>query len=73
MVVPSPEFWYQDGNVVIKVENYYFKLFKSRLEQHCLRLKAIFREQGPKRLYMAPPELSADDFTAFMRYLDLPA
>ncbi|KAI1784066.1 hypothetical protein LXA43DRAFT_248326 [Ganoderma leucocontextum] len=38
----DPRFWYPDGNAVIKVEQTYFKLFRSRLTQQCRYFQKLF-------------------------------
>ena len=54
----SRDFWYPDGNVVIKVENTYFKLFRSRLARHCEVFADGFRSASPPTTTQAGPSPS---------------
>ena len=54
----SRDFWYPDGNVVIKVENTYFKLFRSRLARYCEVFAEGFRSASPPTTTQAGPSPS---------------
>ncbi|KAL1948041.1 hypothetical protein VTO73DRAFT_12116 [Trametes versicolor] len=43
----SPEFWYPDGNVVVKIENTGFKLLASRLRHHCQYFSTLLPPAPP--------------------------
>ncbi|KAM5531973.1 hypothetical protein V8D89_014373 [Ganoderma adspersum] len=53
----DPRFWYLDGNVVIKVEDTYFKLFRSRLVQQCRYFQRLF---SPPSQSQPQPSSSTD-------------
>ncbi|KAI0752329.1 hypothetical protein C8Q80DRAFT_1117803 [Daedaleopsis nitida] len=78
---PSAEFWYRDGNLIIKVESTYFKLTRSRLERHCGYFARLFNDDETPQAAQQRAEgcpvytlagLSLRDFSAFIRYLELP-
>ncbi len=77
----SSEFFYPDGNVIIKVQDVYFKLFRSRLTRHCLYCKTRFEGNSDS----APPqevfdgcsvytmsEVAILEFETFLRFLEFP-
>ncbi|KAI0692583.1 hypothetical protein C8T65DRAFT_745087 [Cerioporus squamosus] len=66
----SEELWYPDGNVIVKVEGTYFKLFQSRLQRHCEYFKRIF-EDGVAAV-VDVQDVTLQDFETLLRYLEIP-
>ncbi|KAI0752326.1 hypothetical protein C8Q80DRAFT_1266879 [Daedaleopsis nitida] len=77
----SADFWYPDGNIIIKVECTYFKLLGSRLERHCEYFARAFSSRSAYSPSRPQAEgcpihtltgISLRDFAALLRYLELP-
>ncbi|KAI0767855.1 hypothetical protein C8Q74DRAFT_1204585 [Fomes fomentarius] len=77
----SSEFFYPDGNVVIKVQDVYFKLFRSRLTRHCLYFNTRLErnpDSGPRQEVFdgcwvyTMSELAVLEFETFLRFLEFP-
>ncbi|RPD60480.1 hypothetical protein L226DRAFT_386814 [Lentinus tigrinus ALCF2SS1-7] len=72
----STEFWCWDGNVIVKVEDTYFRLFMSRLERHCGLFKRVFAERSwvivTGQKVVGVPNLKVQDFETFLKYLEIP-
>ncbi|KAI0634008.1 hypothetical protein C8Q77DRAFT_1022941, partial [Trametes polyzona] len=82
--VTSTTYYYSDGNVVVRVDSTYFRLYRSRLEQYCGYFKELFEAYPPDRpiadqadmtgcpVYATPNELSRKDFETFLSALEVP-
>ncbi|RPD60478.1 hypothetical protein L226DRAFT_612053 [Lentinus tigrinus ALCF2SS1-7] len=72
----SREFWYRDGNIVVKVEGMYFNLLQSRLERHCGLFERVFAERSwttvSGRKVVEVNDLKLQDFETFLNYLEIP-
>lgn len=45
--LPSPNFWYDDGNVIIQIEDTQFKLYKGHLTRHSPYFKQLLAGPEP--------------------------
>lgn len=79
----SANFWYADGNVVIKAESTYYKLYRVRLAQYCVYFKKLFSHNSDNcndryttvegcAVYHLPAELVSDDFESLLAALETP-
>ncbi|RPD60485.1 hypothetical protein L226DRAFT_386856 [Lentinus tigrinus ALCF2SS1-7] len=73
------QFWYSDGNIVIRLEGVLFKLHRSRLERYCTTFCELFatKPDGDETIdgcpaYEAPPELSLQGFKDVLAVLEEP-
>ena len=75
------EFWYPDGNVVLRVGNKLFRLHRSRLEKYCIFFQQLFAADVDVQLseiidgcpvYHVPPDLSPKGFKDLMNALETP-
>ena len=73
----SEDFWYPDGNVTLKVDGVYFKLFRSRLERHCHYFKTFFNQPNKycvrgREPHWIVPDVKYLDFHRLLEYLEVP-
>lgn len=79
----SADFWYADGNVVIKAESTYYKLYRVRLERYCIYFEKLFAEDNDDYkdrcakvegcpVYHLPAELVSGDFESLLGALETP-
>ncbi|KAL1937340.1 hypothetical protein VTO73DRAFT_13801 [Trametes versicolor] len=79
----SPNFWYPDGNVVIKGDATYHQLHSSRLVRYCVYFKKLFTDDANDYedqcttvdgcpIYHIPTDLDSDDFDNLLAVLETP-
>ena len=72
----SAEFWYPDGNIIVKVEGTYFNLLRSRLERHCGFFARVFANRGWTNVrgkkVVELRDVKLQDFALFLEYLEIP-
>ncbi|KAL1937364.1 hypothetical protein VTO73DRAFT_13825 [Trametes versicolor] len=79
----STNFWYADGNVVIKAESTYYKLYRLRLAQYCVYFQKLFADETEGYndryatvencpVYHLPAELVSGDFESLLAALETP-
>ena len=69
-VVRDDTFWYEDGNVIIKVENTHFKLLRSRLARYSQYFATLF--STPLRSVYEISNVTLTDFRRFLTALEQP-
>lgn len=81
--VRDAEFWYPDGNVVIKAGTFVFKLHRSRLSKYCAYFRKVFAVEEEATLtkgsvfdgcpfHRLPTSISAEAFKQFLMALETP-
>lgn len=77
----SPNFWYPDGNVVIKADSNYYKLHSSHLARYCVYFNKLLADDTDDYkdrcaevegcpIYQIPTDLSSDDFENLLAVLE---
>lgn len=78
----SSDFYYPDGNVIVRVQDTYFRLLRSRLTRHCKYFEVLFKDDASPSLQARESvdgcpvytirELALSGFLTFLTYLELP-
>ncbi|KAL1947010.1 hypothetical protein VTO73DRAFT_13971 [Trametes versicolor] len=79
----SANFWYPDGNIVIKADTAYYKLHSMRLARYCVYFKKLFADHTDDYedrcakvegfpVYHIPTNLDSDEFEKLLAVLETP-
>ncbi len=79
----SADFWYADGNIMIKAESTYYKLYRVRLARYCVYFKKLFADDADNDkdrcttvescpVYHIPAALASGDFENLLAVLETP-